>query len=136
MTGCAESPFWLIEKDERGQASVLTTLAGGERTLPLFSFEKEALRFLTLRAPGGGWRARKVYATELDFVLRDSDGSLSRIALDPPPEPGAGALRRLASMRRESFLRLYRQEPPVPSSGSFREPQGVCLRLECQQRAR
>lgn len=121
MTRYGESPLWLIERDERGQASVLTTLAGGERTLPLFSFEEEALRFLALRAPGGGWRARKAYAAELDFVLRDSYGSLSRIALDPPPELGAGALRRLASLRRESFLRLYLQEPPVPSSGSFRE---------------
>ena len=110
MTRCGESPFWLIEKDERDQASVITTLAGGERTLPLCSFEEEALRFLALRAPGGGWWARKVYAAELDFVLRDSEGSPSRIALDPPPELDAGALRRLASMRRESFLRLYRQE--------------------------
>ena len=115
---------------------MLTTLAGGERTLPLFSFEEEALRFLALRAPGGGWRARKVYAAELDFVLRDSEGSPSRIALDPPRELDAGALRRLASMRRESFLRLYRQEAAFPPWGSLREPQGVCLMLECQQRAR
>ncbi len=116
MTGYVASPFWLIAKDDAGGVSIFTTtLARGERTLPVFSFEEEAGRFLALRAPGSGWRTRSVSALELGSVLRDTAASLSRIALDPPPEPDVGGLRYLASIYRETFLQLYLQEVAFPA---------------------
>jgi hypothetical protein len=53
------STYWLIAKDQSGRAEMLTIECGGERALPVFSFEEEAELFLGLGGVGGGWWVRE-----------------------------------------------------------------------------
>jgi hypothetical protein len=76
--------YWLIAKHENGRTKLLTVDSDGEESLPIFSLEEESETFLSLRAPGTGWRARETTAGELISLLYGLCSSVSKVALDPP----------------------------------------------------
>ena len=57
--------YWLIFKEESGQAEALTVdLDGLGKALPVFSFEEEAWMFALLPAARDGWQVRQITAGE------------------------------------------------------------------------
>lgn len=121
----ARRPLWLIVKQEKGWTEVFTIHPGsGRETLPIFSHEEEAEMFLWLATPGGGWRARGTTAGELVSLLHGPCADAGRVALDPLPLCGGGALAGLVSLLREDFMRnlMEEREPRAPCQGSY-EPE-------------
>lgn len=101
---------WLIVRDDvggGGPSEVLTLgTRGGEKTLPVFSYEEEALLFLRLCRFGGGWRASKNDPADLAAVLQEACPDARRVALDPIPEIGPHGPHDLVSLSREKFVGL------------------------------
>ncbi len=71
--------YWLIVKHENGRIKLLTVDSDGEESLPVFSFDEEAETFLSLRAPGTGWRIRETTAGELISLLYGLCSSLRKV---------------------------------------------------------
>ncbi len=98
--------------------SVLTTsLATGEKALPVFSFEDEASMFLELAASRGGWRVRETTAGELVSVLLGPCAGIGRVLLDPLPGVDHRVSANLVGMGRKpfvGFLLSRRTRWPVP----------------------
>jgi hypothetical protein len=109
--------YWLIASNEYGRLEVLVTgLADGEATLPVFSHEEEVEVFLGFwEARSGGWQARKSTAKELISVLYGPCAGVERVALDPLPEMLAERTVGLVSLGRERFaeLVLSKERPPA-----------------------
>ncbi|MGH3146273.1 MAG: hypothetical protein ACRDTR_10785 [Rubrobacter sp.] len=98
---------WLIVRDGGGPMEVLTLgAAGDEETLPIFSFEEEALLFLQLSGLRGSWRASKSGIADLISVLADSCSNAGSVALDPLPEIGLRGSHYLVSLSRAEFVEL------------------------------
>ena len=110
---------WLIVRDdvgdEGGTPEVLTLGAEGgagrgEKTLPVFSFEEEALLFLRLSGLADGWRASMSGIADLASVLAGPCSDAGRVALDPIPERGRRRPHDLVSLPREAFVALLAAE--------------------------
>lgn len=115
--------YWLLTRLAAGQLDVLKVGSpGGEEVLPVFSFDDEAQMFVRLAALEGAWGARETSTGEMISVLYGPCGGVTRVALDPIPEPGPAAFRG-ASFGRGGFLSFLsrRQE----TAGSPRHPQLV-----------
>jgi hypothetical protein len=76
--------YWLIAKHENDRTMMLTVDSDGEESLPVFSLEEESETFISLHAPGTGWRARETTADELISLLYGLCSSVRKVALDPP----------------------------------------------------
>src|ERR687885_360357 len=101
--------FWLIARHQNGQVEVITIDAGGEKALPVFSFEEEAEAFLNLGAPEAYYYwIRETTPGELVSVLYGPCAGVGRVALDPLPEHGGEAIVDLMSLSRERFCKNLR----------------------------
>ena len=100
--------FWLIARHNNAQLELLTIDAGGEKALPVFSFEEEAEAFLILGVLGTHWRIRETTPGELVSVLYGPCAGVGRVALDPLPELGGEAMVGLVSLSRERFCKNLR----------------------------
>ena len=98
------STYWLIAKDQSGRMEVLTIECGGERALPVFSFEEEAELFLGLGGIGSGWWVRESEDGEIVSVLYGPWASIRSVALDPLPEMVAEEAVALVSLSRKRFV--------------------------------
>lgn len=108
-----QASWWLIEKDGHGPMEVLTVDHGGEKVLPVFSFEEEAEIFCSLGPWREGWRVRESAAGELASVLYGPCAGVGSVALDPLPEMVAEKTVGLVSLTRERFLdRIMHREKP------------------------
>jgi len=100
--------FWLIVQDNGDRPKVFELGAGrGEKSLPIFSFEEEALLFLCLGGLEGPWRASETDAAELSSALTGMCSGVQHVALDPFPEIGFDALCETVSLRWERFIDLF-----------------------------
>jgi hypothetical protein len=123
--------FWLIVRHQNGQVEVITIDAGGEKALPVFSFEEEAEAFLNLGAPEAYYYwIRETTPGELVSVLYGPCAGVGRVALDPLPEHGGEAIVDLVCLSRERFCKnlvgeheLSARSEPVPD-GNVRRPHG------------
>jgi hypothetical protein len=122
--------FWLIVRHQNSQVEVITIDAGGEKALPVFSFEEEAEAFLSLGTPGTYWGIRETTPGELVSMLYGPCAGVGRVALDPLPELGDEAIVDLVCLSRERFLqnlvgehKLSARSEPVPD-GNVRRPHG------------
>ena len=109
-----EAPWWLIARVENGRTEVLTLLASGRRTLPVFSFEEEAEMFAGLGALGGGWVVRESRRGELISVLSRACSGVERVALDPLPGPWTGTMLELCCLERGDFVATLARDPGAP----------------------
>ena len=100
----AGSTYWLIEKDQSDRVEMLTVECGGERALPVFSFEEEAELFLELGGVGHGWWVRESGAGEIVSVLYGPCASVRSVVLDPLPEMVAEEAVGLVSLSRKRFV--------------------------------
>ena len=94
----------------------LCVYAGGEKVLPVFSFEEEARLFLRLGGYDGHWRARESCADELVSVLDGPCKGVKSVVLDPLPEMLEDGTLALVGVGRERFVeqilaRKKRTEP-------------------------
>ena len=95
--------YWLIV--ERGPVRPVALTVGAfpdEEALAVFSFEEEALLFLSVQGLAEDWAVTEVLADELASVLSGSYPGW--VTLDPLPGPFGGKLAGLLSMDRERFL--------------------------------
>ena len=105
VNGQRSNPYWLIVTYQTSRIEVLTTnLTGGEKAVPVFSFEEEARMFLEYGALEGRWQIRETTAGELISVLFGPCAFVERVVLDPLPEMNVVALSHLVSMPREDFV--------------------------------
>ena len=102
---CLDPMFWLIARHNNAQLELLTIDAGGEKALPVFSFEEEAEAFLSLGALGANWGIRETTPGELVSMLYGPCAGVGRVALDPLPELGGEAIVGLVSLSRERFCK-------------------------------
>jgi hypothetical protein len=78
---------WLIVRDGGGPVEPICVYGGGERMLPIFSFEEEAQLFIRLGGyDDGHWRAWESCAGELISVLYGPCAEVKSVALDLLPE--------------------------------------------------
>ena len=103
--------FWLIVRDEGANGSgpqELLTLGteDGARTLPVFSFEDEALLYLRLAGLEGSWRVSETVASALVSALCETYRDVQGVVLDPFPEAGFDGFYEAVSLRRDKFLHL------------------------------
>ena len=112
-TTIAGRSHWLIAKHTTNGTDIFTTkLCGDSKALVVFSFEEEALLFLSVQGLTEGWAVRETAADELVSFLLDSRPA--RVALDALPGPLGRKMVRLLSMERERFLSdLLRRWWPV-----------------------
>ncbi len=96
--------YWLLAKDRSDRVEVLTVECGGERALPVFSFEEEAELFLALGIVGDGWWVRESGAGEIVSVLYGPCAGVRSVALDPLPEMVADGAVGLVSLSRKRFV--------------------------------
>jgi hypothetical protein len=99
--------MWLtLATDENRGQEVLAANCNGERVLPVFSGEAEAVMFFAWL--GGsfedGWRTRETSAGELVSILCGPCVGVGRVALDPAPEIVEADAITLVSVTRECFL--------------------------------
>jgi hypothetical protein len=100
--------FWLIVQDDGDRPKVFELGAGrGEKSLPIFSFEEEALLFLRLGGLEGLWRASETDAAELASALTRTCSGVQHVVLDPFPEIGFEALFESVNLRWERFIDLF-----------------------------
>jgi hypothetical protein len=115
-SGRRRTTYWLIV--ERGPDLPVALTVGtvpDEEALAVFSFEEEALLFLSVQGLTEDWAVTEVAADELVSVLVDS--CPNRVALDPLPGPLGGKMVGLLSMERERFLdSLVRRRASVTAS--------------------
>ncbi len=98
---------WLIVCDAGDRREILMLGSrGDEATLPIFSFEEEALLFLQFSGLRDSWTAIKNNIAELDSVFTDLRLDARRIALDPIPELGLEGPHDLVSLSRKEFARM------------------------------
>ena len=102
---CLGPMSWLIARHDNAQLELLTIDAGGEKALPVFSFEEEAEAFLSLSALGTYWWIRETTPGELVSVLYGPCASVEWVALDPLPGVGGEAIVGLVSLSRERFCK-------------------------------
>ena len=114
------STYWLIAKDQSGPVEVLTIERGGERALPVFSFEEEAELFLGFGGVGSGWWVRESGAGEVVSVLYGPCASIRSVALDPLPEMVAEEAFALVSLSRKRFVERLVGRGGLEDSGSER----------------
>lgn len=101
----ARRRHWMIAQCENSLTEVLAFVpAGGEETLPVFSFEEEAELFLRCEAPEGGWTVRETMPGELISVLYGPCSGVKTVALDPLPEVLDEGMMNLISLSRTRFL--------------------------------
>ena len=101
--------FWVVcPEGFRGPLAVDLPVLG--RAVALFSFEEEALLYLSLRGrdAAGGLRARRVSGAGLLALLSGRWAGYRSIALDPIPELDAGTLLPLTTTSRERFVSFLR----------------------------
>ncbi len=98
------STYWLIAKDESDRVEVLTIECGGQRALPVFSFEEEAELFLGLGGIGDGWWVRESGAGEIVSVLYGPCAGVRSVVLDPLPEMVADGAVELVRLSRKRFV--------------------------------
>jgi len=97
--------FWLISKTDAGSSGALTAeLAGGEKALPVFSFEDEAGMFLGLGTLRGGWRVRETTTGELVSILLGPHADVEWVLLDPLPDLDGREAAELFGMPRKAFV--------------------------------
>lgn len=94
---------WLIVRDEGGSPQILT-LGDEEKTLPVFSYEEEALLFLRLSGLGDDWHVGGHEIPDLVSILADTCVEARHVALDPIPEIGLHGSHRLVSLSRDEFV--------------------------------
>jgi len=98
-------PFWLVSRSDAGWWGALTAeLAGGEKALPVFSFEDEAGMFLGLGALRDGWRVRETTAGELVSILLGPRADVGWVLLDPLPDLDGREATELVGMPRKAFV--------------------------------
>jgi hypothetical protein len=96
--------FWLIVRDDADQPMIFELGSGsGEKSLPIFSFEEEALLFLRLGGLEGLWRTSETDAA----TLAETCSGVECVVLDPFPEIGFDALGEAVSLRWGMFLDLF-----------------------------
>ncbi len=100
----AGSTYWLIAKDQSDRVEVLTIECGGQRALPVFSFEEEAELFLGLGGVGYGWWVRESGAGEIVSMLYGQCADVRSVVLDPLPEMVAEEAVGLVSLSRKRFV--------------------------------
>lgn len=100
--------FWLLIGDKDGDRAEVFTLGteGEDRSLPVFSFEEEALLFLRLGGLEGRWRTSETDAAALVLMLTETYRDLQSVVLDPFPVVGFDRFYKAASLLRERFLDL------------------------------
>lgn len=104
--------YWLIVRRGMGEIEALTVNPGGkEATLPIFSFEQEAARYLQLANLSREWQIRQTKSEEFvsmfSFPAPTSFVSCAGtrlVALDPLPEPLDRGTNHLVSISAESFI--------------------------------
>jgi hypothetical protein len=113
-TAVRRRPYWLLVKRRRDRLEVLTTsLADGQRVLPVFSFEEEAKLYLRLGIRDG-WRVRQTGAGELVSLLCGLCREVELVALDPMSDVETDIMDRLVGLKRERFVDvLLRREASV-----------------------
>lgn len=95
----------MIVRKGSSQREVLTLGdAGDEKTLPVFSYEEEALLFLHLSGLKDSWRASKSGIADLISILADSCPNAEHVALDPLPEVGLHGSHFFVSLSRKKFV--------------------------------
>ena len=113
--------FWLIVQDAGDRPKVFEPGTGrGERSLPIFSFEEEALLFLSLGGLEEPWRTRETDAAELALALTGPYRVVQRVVLDPFPEVGLRGYPGDLRFGREEFVDLLafgRRFRPRTASG-------------------
>jgi hypothetical protein len=95
--------YWLIV--ERGPDRPVALTVGAfsdEEALAVFSFEEEALLFLSVQGLAETWAVTEVVADELASVLSGSYPGW--VTLDPLPGPLGGKMAGLLSVERKRFL--------------------------------
>ena len=107
--------YWLISALHEAEASAAMLLDEG-RTLPVFSFEEEAMLFLRARRLEGRWEIRHKSPAELFATLRRSPGRISRVTLDPIPENiFSGAYGLLLSLDLREFMQRLAATDGTPT---------------------
>ena len=104
LPGGRRATYWLVV--ERGLDLPEALIVGDhldEEALAVFSFEEEALLFLSVHSLTGGWIVKEVAVAELASILLDPRPT--RIALDLLPAVLGGQIVGLLSMPKERFLR-------------------------------
>jgi hypothetical protein len=100
--------FWLIVHDDGDRPKVFELEAGrGEKSLPIFSFEEEALLFLRLGGLEERWRASETDAAELDSALSGTCSGVRHVVLDPFPKIGFASLCETVSLQWERFIDMF-----------------------------
>ena len=104
--------FWLIERGagadngSRRRRVFMMGADGDPKTLPVFSFEEEALLFLRVGGLERNWRARKFTTPGLVSALTGPYRGARRVVLDPFPDIGLRGYLNALSLGRGEFVDL------------------------------
>ncbi len=100
-------PFWLLSNDVGEGINPLVLRREAGPTLPVFSFEEEAILYRLFRASLSGLRTVPVPPGELaSFFLSGPCSRVEHVALDPLPEADGEAAVALVTLSREAFLEM------------------------------
>ena len=124
---------WLLVQRAEGKPGVLTLGNGGERVLPVFSFEEEAVMYARLQLGDPletpGWEPRASSPDEIVSVLYGPLADVARVALDPLPDVCGAAVLDLLCVRREAFvLSLMGDGTGAASAGASGRPAEIPTR--------
>ena len=89
---------------------VLTIDAGGEKVLPVFSFQEESEFFLSPETMEADWWPRETTTGELVSLLLGLCARVDKVALDPLPSLGEREIIGLVSTGRRRFMRYLMGE--------------------------
>ena len=104
--------FWLIERDagtdngSRGRRVFMMGAGGDPETLPVFSFEEEALLFLRLGGLERHWHTSGFATPDLVSALTGPYRGARRVVLDPFPDIGLRGYLDALSLSRGEFVDL------------------------------
>jgi hypothetical protein len=96
--------FWVIAARAAGGMRVFTIDIGGEKMLPVFSFEGEGESYLRSEALAADWWPRETTAGELVSLLLGLCAGVDKVALDPLPGLRHKEITGLVSMGRRDFV--------------------------------
>ncbi|MGB3682394.1 MAG: hypothetical protein WA990_07885 [Rubrobacteraceae bacterium] len=105
--------YWLLVREGQTGTEVLDTrLSGGEKALPVFSFEEEAEMFLCLRGPREDWRVEEIAVEDILAMVHAALDDIGYVTLDPIPEGSCLNTTGLLSISLKDFVESLNKSTP------------------------
>ena len=106
---------YLIVRHTHHRMEVLISPSGSEASLPVFSTEQTARKFLRSGAFGPEWHVRETTAGELISLLMGHIADVEMVVLDPAPGPTVSEYPSPECLSKNAFIGSLMKEPMLMS---------------------